>query len=129
MAIISILLYIKIHSREGAKQLLKFFRCFSGERGHWISPTIYRKPTFTGQYIRWNPFSPKQRKIKPIRTLVHRALMIYSKTKLGSELDKIKQLLIENGYPDVLFACLKEKLANFSSKQQFGPEKCPVYLR
>lgn len=26
----------KIHSREGVKQFLKFFRSFSGERGHWI---------------------------------------------------------------------------------------------
>ena len=38
--------------------------------------SIYRKPTFTGQYIRWNSFSPKARKINLIKTLVHRALMI-----------------------------------------------------
>ena len=51
-------------------------------------------------------------------------------SKLGSELDKIKQLPIENGYPEeVLLACLKEKVANFSSEKQFGPEKCPVYLK
>ena len=38
--------------------------------------------------------------------------MICSKTKLGSELDKIKQLLIENGYPtDVLLSCINQKLA------------------
>ena len=40
----------------------------------------YRKPTFTGQYIRWNSFSPKTRKISLIRTLAHRALMICSRT-------------------------------------------------
>ena len=51
--------------------------------------SIYRKPTFTGQYIRWNSFSPKARKINLIKTLVHRALMICSKTKLDSELDTI----------------------------------------
>ena len=59
--------------------------------------SIYRKPTFTGQRIRWNSFSTKTRKIYCIKTLVHSALMICSKTKLGSELDKVKQLLIENG--------------------------------
>ena len=86
--------------------------------------SISKKPTFTGQYIRWNSFSPKTRKISLIKTEVHRALMICSKTKLGSELDKIKQLLIENGYPaDVLLSCINQKLANF------GPEKCPVYLK
>ena len=91
--------------------------------------SIYRKPTFTGQYIRWNSFSPKTRKISLIKTLVHRALMICSKTKLGSELDKIKQLFIENGYPtDFLLSCITQKLANFATEKTFGPEKCPVYL-
>ena len=92
--------------------------------------SVYRKPTFTGQYIHWNSFSPKIRKINLIKTLVHRALMICSKTKLGSELDKIKQLLIENEYPaDVLLYCINQNLANFTAEKTFGPEKYPVYLK
>ena len=56
--------------------------------------------------------------------------MICSKTKLGSELDKIKQLLIENRYPaDFLLACIIQKLANFAAEKTFGPEKFPVYLK
>ena len=56
--------------------------------------------------------------------------MICSKTKLGPELDKIKQLLIENGFPaDVLLSCINQKLANFAAGKTFGPEKCPVYLK
>ena len=56
--------------------------------------------------------------------------MICSKTKLDSELDTTKQLLIDNGYPeDVLVSCIKEKLANNSSGKRFGREKCPVYLK
>ena len=56
--------------------------------------------------------------------------MICSKTKMGSELDKIKQLLNENGYPaDVLLFCINEKLANFAAEKTIGPEKCPVYLK
>ena len=44
--------------------------------------------------------------------------MICSKTKLDSELGTIKQLLIDNGYPeDVLVSCIKEKLANISSEK------------
>ena len=50
---------------------------------------------YTVQYIRWTSFSPKTRKISFINTLVDRAHMICSNTKLGSELDKIKQLLRE----------------------------------
>ena len=56
--------------------------------------------------------------------------MICSKTKLGSELDKIKELLIENGYPiDVLLSCINQKLNNFAAEKTFGPEKCLVYLK
>ena len=72
-----------------------------------------------GQYIRWNSFSPKTRKIRLIKTLVQRTLMICSKTKLGSELDKIKQLLIENGYPaDALLSCINQKLANLAAEKR-----------
>ena len=56
--------------------------------------------------------------------------MIFSKTKLGPELYKIKQLLIENGYPaGILLSCINQKLANFAAEKTFGSEKCPVYLK
>ena len=46
------------------------------------------------------------------------------------ELDKIKQLLIANGYPaDVLLSCLNQKLANFAAEKAFDPEKYQVYLK
>ena len=53
--------------------------------------------------------------------------MICAKAKVGSELGRIKQLLIDNGYQeDVLLSCIKEKLDNSSSDKQFGPEKCKL---
>ena len=56
--------------------------------------------------------------------------MICSKSKLGSVLDKIKQLLIEYGYPaGVLLSCINQQLANFAAEKTFGPEKFPVYLK
>ena len=92
--------------------------------------SVYRKPMFTGQYICWDSFSPKAKKISLITTLVHRALLICSKTNLNSELHRVKQLLIENGYPDdILLSCRKEKLANFVAEYSCGPEKCPIYLK
>ena len=110
--------------------LTRFLTSLPKKEGTGILSSIYRKPMFTGQYIRWNSFSPKMRKISLIKTLVHRALMICSKTKLGSELDKIKQLLIENGYQTgVLLSCINRKLANSAAEKTFGPEKCPVYLK
>ena len=41
--------------------------------------SVYRKPTFSGQYIRWESFSPRKRKTNLIATLVHRAFMICTK--------------------------------------------------
>ena len=71
------------------------------------------------------PLAQRQERLA-FKTLVHRALMICSKTKLGPELDKIKQLLIENGYPaDVLLSCINQKLANFTAERPCGPEKVP----
>ena len=90
--------------------------------------SISRKPTFAGQYISWNSFSPKIRKISLIKTLVHMA-MICSKTKLGPELEKIKQQLIENVYPaDVLLSCFNQKLANFAVEKTIG-QRSPVNLK
>ena len=55
--------------------------------------------------------------------------MSCSETKLGPELDKIKQLLINTGYPaDVLLSCINQKLASFAAEEPIGSEKCLVYL-
>ena len=100
------------------------------KEGTGFLTSVYRKPTFTGQYICWNSFNRKSRKISLIKTLAHRALMMCSKTKLGSELDRVKQLLIENGYPDdVLTSCIKQKFANFAAENRVVLRSCPVYLK
>ena len=48
--------------------------------------SIYRKPTFTSQYIRWNSFNPRKRKTNLILTITHRALAIRSPERLPSEI-------------------------------------------
>ena len=37
--------------------------------------SVYQKPTFTGQYLHWESFSPLKRKISLISILVHQALI------------------------------------------------------
>ena len=64
--------------------------------------SIYRIPTFTGQYVRWNFFSPQKRKTNLILTLTHRALTICFPEQLQLELDKIKSILLDNGYPEYI---------------------------
>ena len=92
--------------------------------------SVYRKPTFYGQYIRWESFSPRKRKTNLIATLVHRALMICTKNKLKQEIDFIKKMLLDYGYPeDIVLKHISKNIAQFSAAKPFGPEKCPVYLR
>ena len=91
--------------------------------------SVYRKPTFTGQYLRWNSFSRQIRKIYLIGTLVHRAFMICSKSKLDPELGKIRSILLENGYPEhAINSALMRKLQQLNSKPVYTVEKCLVYL-
>ena len=91
--------------------------------------SVYRKPTFTGQYLRWNSFSPQKRKINQIGTLVHRAFIICSKTKLDPELGKIRSILLENGYQEhAINSAFKRKLQQLNSNSVHTVETCPVYL-
>ena len=92
--------------------------------------SIYWKPTFTGQYLCWNSFSPRKRKTNLILTLTHRALAICSPERLPSELDKNKFILLANGYPEhVIKSFMAMKMKQFHALPKVGPEKCPVYLR
>ena len=84
--------------------------------GSEFSTSVYRKPTCAGQYLRWNSFSSHKRKINLIGTLVHRAFMICSKGELDPELDKIRSILLKNGYPEhSINSTLKRKLQQLNS--------------
>ncbi len=62
--------------------------------------------------------------------LVHLALMIHSKSRLDWEFDKILSILMRNSYPqDVISTCFHKRIANFSADKNYGPQKCPVYLK
>ena len=92
--------------------------------------SVCRKHTFFGQCIRWESFSSRKRKTNLIATLVHRALMICTKNKLKQEINFIKKILLDNGYPeDIVLKHISKRIAQFSTAKPFRPEKCPVYLR
>ena len=63
---------------------------------------VYRKSTFTAQYLSWNSFSPQGLNTNLILNLTHRALAICFPERLPSELNKIKFILQTNGYPSRL---------------------------
>ena len=95
-----------------------------------FTTSVYRKPTFTGQYIHWNSFGPKKRKTNLINTLVHRALKICSDTTLDQEIEFIRSVLIENGYPEFLInSKISQTINRFKQNPKEGPQKCPIYLK
>ena len=93
--------------------------------------SIYRKPTFTGLYLDWHYFASKSRKLNLIRCLSYRALNIFSDCKIENELKAIKDIFIDNGYPeDVIDINIKHTVTKFKNLNKvFGPPKCPVYFR
>ena len=94
-----------------------------------FTTTVYRKPTFSGTYQKWNSFSPKSRKINLLGLIVHRALNICSTSTLSDELAKIKTIFRNSGYPSyIVERTVKNKLANSAKSSIFGPSKDPVYI-
>lgn len=108
---------------------LPFLDVLVEKKDHQFITSVYRKPTFTGQYVRWNSFCPKKRKLNLISTLVHRALVICSKSTLQKELSNIRSILLDNGYPkQVINTAISKKIVQFQKPAVSGPKKCPVYL-
>ena len=62
--------------------------------------SIHRKNTFTGQYLNYNSFCSKRQKINLIKTLYHRSYKLCSPCLPDTETNKIRDILITNGYPD-----------------------------
>ena len=56
--------------------------------------------------------------------------MICTKRRLNGDIEWIKKILLDNGYPkNVIKTQITKKIAQFFTLKRFGPEKCSVYLR
>ena len=98
------------------------------ERGESaVLTSIYIKPTFTELYLSWDA----SRKLNLIKCLSFRALNICSDSKIKDELRVIRELFLNNGYPEeVINDNTDLTVTKFSNKNKiFGPSKCPVYFR
>ena len=92
--------------------------------------SVYQKPTFTGQYIHWNSFGPKQRKTNLIDTLTHQALKICYKSTLKHELENIRSILVKIGYPEFLIDLrISKKLLCFQQSTKEDPKKMPCLFK
>lgn len=100
------------------------------ERYGSFVPSLYRKPIFTGPYISWDSFSPEIVKKHLIKTLVHRALLIYSSTKLDFKLRSITEILLANGYSlHIIEKFIGDKTLAFKGGIFWGSRKRPVYVK
>ena len=92
--------------------------------------SIYRKTSFTGQYLNYNSFCSKRQKINLIKTLYHRAYKICSPCLLETETNKIRDILINNGYPDSLINKeIKLHSDRLKKIKSIGPQKRHVILK
>ena len=115
--------------KEKFKCLL-FFDVYVERTDVGFETSKYRKPAFTGQYLRWESFISLKRKKSLISTLMHLTLMICTKRSLNGEIKGIKKILLDNSYSkNRVIAQIAKKIAQFCTVKQLAPEKCPMYLR
>ena len=115
--------------RENVMVLFLFWMFLVEKNEAEFITSVYRKPTFTGQYLRWNSFCPSKTKIDLVKTLIRRALMICFNSKLQSELDNNRSVMLKNGCPNhVVNSAITRKLQNFKRPVTFGASKCSIYL-
>ena len=99
-----------------------------------FSTTMYRKPTFSGIYLKWTSFVPKQFKINLVNSLLNRAWKICSSSDLSEkEVSFIKDMLAANGHPQTFLNSLvhkfkQRKLTGSVNDIQFGPQQKKAFL-
>ena len=98
-----------------------------------LSASLYRKPTFSGLYLKFDSFVPRNFKRGLVTCLVNRAWRICSTYELFHlELDFIRKTLNANGYPtNFIESCVHRFLSSKFSENSLpvvGPEKKSVYL-
>ena len=117
------------HEEDGALPFLDVLVTKHLTAGNLLafSTGVYRKPTFTGQYTRWDSFCSRKQKINLIRCLTHRAQKICSPCNLNDELQFLRTLFQKNGYPlGIVDKTISQTLRPREVVE--GPRRCPVYL-
>ena len=91
--------------------------------------SVYRKPTFSGSYLKWSSFSPYKRKVSLIEILIDRAVKVCSKSELTGELNRIRKIFQENGYPNEVIDKVIRRTISKPSSTFIGPKKDVAYLK
>ena len=91
--------------------------------------SVYRKPTFTGLYLQWNSFAPTQQKVSLLRSLTSRAVKICSDSMLSQELDKLRNIFLDNGYPSLVIERAVKSTAQRKVMQEPDGREIKAFLR
>ena len=67
--------------------------------GNELHRSIYRKKTFTGLYTRFDSFCPMNQKLSTLKSLVARAVKLCTPELLEQEMDKLRSIFMNNGFP------------------------------
>ena len=82
-----------------------------------LSITVYRKPTYTDQYLQWDSHHHLSAKFSVIQTLSHRASTVCSKPELlQQEKDHLRKALTKCKYPKWALNKVEKRL-NRSTRQ------------
>ena len=121
---------LRFTMEEEQDNSLPFMDVLVLREGGGFSMTVYRKPTFTGLYTRWDSYCSTGQKIALIRSLTHRALKICSSNYLDEEISKLK-MFHNNGDPGPIVGRVIKRTLE-SSKQVMESERPKVtaaYIR
>ena len=87
-------------TKEENKRKLPFLDVLITKTSNGIEKIVYKKPTFSGLYTKWDSYTPTKYKCNLINNLLHRAHQICSSfTLLHKEFNQISLVLEKNGYP------------------------------
>ena len=84
-----------------------------------FSTTVYRKPTFTGLFTNFESFIPITYKRGLINTLLFRYFNISSSYAIfHAQIEKFRQIMTKNGYPEKFFDKIVRSFLNKFSKKR-----------
>ena len=95
---------------------------------------VYRKPTHSGVFTNYTSFIPHYFKVALVKTLVTRANHLCSNWHLfASEIDKIKELLMHNGYNKTFLGNIIgtqfDRFITDDTYRKHGREQCKFFRR
>ena len=93
-----------------------------------FSTTVYRKPTATGVYTRWESYCSSSQKIALIQSLVSRAKRICSPEHLEQEITGLKMILRENGYHLPIIERVVNRALHLDPPV-YGPKLKQIFIR